>query len=67
MRNSVAEAIAVDEYDTARKCISVAYVLVTCIAIVAFIVVLGLSFSFDFEKLLNACIFRPHRALCTEV
>ena len=54
VRNSVAEAIAVEDHDVARKYISVAYVLLSCISIVAFLSILGLSFAFNFDKLLNA-------------
>lgn len=54
LRNRVSESIVKDDYDTAHNSINVAYILVSAISIFAFLLVLILSFVFDFDILLNA-------------
>ena len=54
LRNKVSECIVKDDYDAAHKIINVAYVLVSIISIIAFIIVLVLSLFLEFDSILNA-------------
>ena len=54
LRNKVTESIVNKDYDTAKKSTTVAYIIVSIIAIVAFFLVFIFSFFVDIDKLLNA-------------
>lgn len=54
LRNKVSESIIGDDYETAHSCVNVAYVLVSIISIIAFLIILGVSTFFNFDAILNA-------------
>ena len=54
LRNKVTESLVNKDYETAKKSTTVAYVIVSIIAIIAFLGVLIFSLFFNMDKLLNA-------------
>lgn len=53
LRNRVTEFLVQNDYDSITKCINVAYICMGCISLTFFIIILLLSFSFNFENMLN--------------
>ncbi len=54
LRNKVSEFIVKEDYESAHKSINVAYILVSIISIIAFMIVFVLSFFLNYDEIFNA-------------